>query len=335
MMPMPRPPSSPPPDRAVGSPTSRPLARRATALLLAALAAVAGPARAGELLAPRDCTEPVVRTRVDALVLWSGGREELILRPAYRTAAAEGPPRLAWIEAVPADPEQIAVEGTRLFEDWALLYAALEQSQVVDFGAGEDRARRLGASAVRPGEGERRAVRLQATLLPGAGAAAASALRQWLSDQAFRELPPAALEPYAGEGWRFVVVLVLPPEGQSALARDDVLPPLRLSFATPAPVFPARLVASDHAFDVAVSWITRGRPAYLSGRKALLQSNLVLRLETGEIDGEVRRLLDRVAAERRLDPGGLRFVLKTQRDRLNGPGFRLGDWNADPTLSFE
>jgi len=111
------------------------LASVATAAVLAAVEA-----RAGDLL-PHGFDGTVRITRLDALVLHAGDREELVLGHEWRIEAGLGPlpAFLGWVIPIPAPAHAVAREKPWLFVELHETIGFLEERQVFEVDLREGR----------------------------------------------------------------------------------------------------------------------------------------------------------------------------------------------------
>ena len=302
-------------------------------LLALILASVGAAGHADDLLLPRDRPGTVTSTRREGLVCFDGKREELVASAGWRIEPGPaGPPAaIAWILPVPAAPDAVALAPARLFPELAELARVLELEQVIRSPEPEaDRVRRIGGDALSTGPDE--AVACRCDLQPLADAVE---LQAWLAREGFAAAADEDLAIYVSRSWKFVAVRIRAPEGRPALDLTGSIPPVRLSFAASVPVFPARLATGDAPFDLTVYWMTRARPAYDNRRDRPLPMDLVLRLPPEQRGRGLPELFDALGREAKLDPRGLRFLLRTSREGVNGPRHPVAKWEADPTIGFE
>lgn len=177
-------------------------------------------------------------THETALVTLAGGRETVTLNIAADTDAA----RAAFLMPVPsraefdlADPD-LFVELDEISKP-EIRYRDVELDPGVD-GAGApgapDDEQVIVTDRVEVGP-------YDVAQLTGTDA---TAVAEWLTANDFELAPDLgdALTPYLADGWHLVAVALTP--GGAASTFDDGLPPMRLDFATDAPIYPMRLSAT-------------------------------------------------------------------------------------------
>lgn len=176
----------------------------------------------------------IAQRSFEAFAVVHDGREDLVLKIAYQ--ADQPLASIGMVIPVPNPPDRYRALEPGFFEE-------LRRWVNVDTGT-RVRARGLGQRAtasvvelepVRAGPYDIRPIQ-------ASGPDAVGAVRAWLEEHGFSTIPEAALAPFADAGWTYLAVRVSP-EAEGTLASAAALPPLHLSFVSPAAVFPVRLEA--------------------------------------------------------------------------------------------
>ena len=188
------------------------------------------------------------------------GREDLVLQMAYEAEAPVA--SMGVVIPVPNPPDEYAAREPGFFRAVARWVRMDTGTRVRSRGLGQRAlAPVVELDPVRAGPYEIRPIQ-------ASGPEAVGEVRTWLEEHGFSTIPEEALAPFAEAGWTYLAVRVSPEEAES-LAASAELPPLHLSFASPAAVFPVRLEAQgvfpmwlylatpgplpDEAFDGAVA----------------------------------------------------------------------------------
>ena len=159
-----------------------------------------------------------------AAIFFDKGREQLIISPKY-----EGPAeKFAWIIPVPTRPKVEIADEAIFYELYELAASVFLSSKRADEVKVLEKAT-IGAYDVNV---------LSAT--------DGKALMKWLSQNGYH-LPEKALEPvksYVRRRWTFVACKIHDPRSAAGL-RTGTLAPLKLTFASPQPVYPLRLSSAN------------------------------------------------------------------------------------------
>jgi hypothetical protein len=153
----------------------------------------------------------------EAIVFFDKGTEDLTLRVDYKTDGRTTPSRLAWIITVPSQPISYSVGNNELFAD---LYWWLKTEDpfapppkmsydgvVGGYGGGGGL---IVGKAVTVGPYQIQPVR-------AVGMNALSALNKWLKDNGFPTESASHTAYFVNNGFTFLCVKVLPPNGQARL----------------------------------------------------------------------------------------------------------------------
>lgn len=201
----------------------------AGALVVAAGLAGQGGASAAGLSAPK-AAGALLQPSVDALVVFGGQEELLVLQTAYELKEGKPADALAWtipVSAAPGDEATGAVDDG-LFPTTAVL--GLTQ----------------GAAPLREAIGV-----FEAKAVDGKGPAGVKALLGWLDAGGFAPLRDRDLRLYAGGGFAFVGVKVTAKEGK--LPPKGVLHPFAVRTQTPRPYVPFKLLATAGPLDARIT----------------------------------------------------------------------------------
>jgi hypothetical protein len=244
------------------------------ALLLTALALLAGGVAPACLHPPRDYKGTIVSTTQEALIFWRDGREELVLKvnfaihggPQMEQGAL--PANLGWVIPVPNAPDAYAVADPAIFEDafhLAELYTAKPRS---------DGQKGPPPNSVDVGQkisvGEYDIVPVKAT-----GPDAAAALNDWLVKEDFSRYPLENMRYYTERKWTFLAVKVNKDKAAASLATRGGLRPLRISFAADKIYYPLKFSSSSGEFGVRAYVFTErplADPGALRDRKLTAQT---------------------------------------------------------------
>lgn len=207
------------------------LALFALASLSGLLSVAAGHAD-GLIMARWGRNRPVINEpEQKAVVLFSKGKEDLIISPSYEGPATD----FAWVVPVPSRPKVSIVKGA--------LFHELEQITEPPHNAANpsDIECAIKSSVVVV---ERRTIGAYdvSVLETNDG----TALMKWLKTNGYH-LPEKALKPiahYVGQKWTFVASRIKMP-GVAKGLRTGTLAPLKLSFAAERPVYPMRLSSAN------------------------------------------------------------------------------------------
>lgn len=174
----------------------------------------------------------IMETAQKAIIYFSKGTEDLIISPSYDGA----PERFVWIVPVPARPKVSVVNGAIFHE---LEKAAGRPEIIVEISYSADQAEPPPVNVL-----ERKAVGAYDVVV--LQCKDGGELIKWLKSNRYH-VPERAIDPihaYAREGWTFVACKVRLPKYSKSL-RSGALAPLRLTFPSKAPIFPARFPPTD------------------------------------------------------------------------------------------
>ncbi len=245
-----------------------------------------------------------------AIVLHDNGVEDLILKVDYATS--EPLPSLGWVIPVPTAPSSYDTLAPGLFGDVdrfvGLTHEPLRRPRSRGRSGGRSSSAALrmldavsvGPYAIQP---------IQAT-----GAAAASALGEWMEQNGFSPIAPSSLQYYVDREWTFLAIKISPADGEENLATEGGLAPLKITFATEQPVYPLKFSTHQGAFAARLTLITRDAIPLTSLETfprrgfAVVQGSEFLR-----VPRENRRYRTRVHRfERDASPSALRSALQTR-----------------------
>ncbi|MBT3378264.1 MAG: DUF2330 domain-containing protein [Lentisphaerae bacterium] len=206
----------------------------------------------------------------EAVLIHRGDREELVLRINYRIAGQRMPDRFAWVVTTPREPDAYALADEKLFRDMFALSAKLLVPKPRRKGTrgATDGAIPAGlelGKRVQVGPYDIQPVR-------GVGPHALTGLNTWLDKNGFPAEEPDHMTYFVRNGFTFLCVRITPPAEAEAVAGNGLLPPLHLSFQTPAPYYPLRFSSRQGVFDVNLHILTQDRLDY--GRSAATLAKL-------------------------------------------------------------
>lgn len=244
-------------------------------LALALLAVVAvmslrGPVDAC-VIGPKDFAFPVENGPQRGIVMWDNGRQEMVLMPGYALGSPRDKEakldvnddglvrnlvRLAWLVPVPSAPDSYQEAEAGIFKDIheftkvrpRLAELKSEDGPVLsEEGAAEEgmkfpQAVSLGEYTIQP--------------IKASGEQGAKDLAAWLKDNGFGEVSPQVLRWYVARQWWWLAIRLNSSKG---LPESGDAKPIHISFKTPQPVFPLKILDGRGDFDAEIWVITRER----------------------------------------------------------------------------
>ncbi|MBI5610711.1 MAG: DUF2330 domain-containing protein [Deltaproteobacteria bacterium] len=224
-------------------------------LLLLPLLAALLPARATDAcIHTSEATTGVAQSRLEAAVLYSKGREVLVMSSEI-TVGAQGPASLGWVTAVPTQPDAYGTVDAKFLKDLADFVLPKEQNSFGGDAGTTDAPSKGGIDIQEPVKAGPYTI----TAIKVSGADGVAALATWLKDNGYAALPSEISKYYADAGWTFLAVKVTPDPAQTAL-NAGVLPSLRIDFKSTDAVVPFKMEAGSPKFDSRVVLLTDGNP---------------------------------------------------------------------------
>ncbi len=232
-------------------------------------------------MVPTTYPGDVDQVRQDGLVLFHDGHEELIVRVAPVFPDFDyGPPRLAWLVAVPSHPTGYDVIDADIFESAQRLYQRLES--LADAQRPRDKSNGILASdgstledEVAPGIGSLiidDAVEVgpyEITAVRAAGEDGPRALNLYLEKRGFPAESPEELSWFTSRGFSFLCIDARPPEGVEFFGKTVDLPALQIGFDSVRPYYPAKYSMRQGNFALALNVISSEPLARASLREVI------------------------------------------------------------------
>lgn len=284
------------------------------------------------------------QTAQEALIFWSQGRQELVIKVDYRIKprAGEGmPPYLAWVIPLPSVPESYREESSALFSD---MFRAWQQHMPRE----NSKARPL-SDAVQGGIKLLKRVTVGAyTIQPikASGTAGAKALNKWLVDNGFGGVSASATRYYVKRGWVWLAIKATLPDqkgestdpfkgkrlrfdGDRGRGKGGSVRPLRISFASKSIVYPLKFSGHQGVFDVNLYVVTE-KVLDFSGANSLGRYRFVAHsIPRFELPASVQAVHRKAKREGRFK-GLKRFVVtRITGTSVNDRRNRLEDWAED------
>ncbi len=227
---------------------------------------LAVPAARACLHGPESFRGEVGQARQEAIVFWSAGREELILRNTWQLRPDEGqalPVSLAWVIPVPTEPDAYGEVDPGVFEALYEHYAAENDlhrdavtgrfrgvSRVLAFDSEEGGGVEL-LAPVTAGRYEIQPVR-------ATGEDGAAALNDWLTGNGFGAVPLENARYYVEREWVWLCVRVNA-GAEASLDASGTWRPLRISFASEEIVYPLKFSTHQGEFELQL-WVVTDAP---------------------------------------------------------------------------
>lgn len=242
-----------------------------SAALLSGLSTPAEPC----CMVPAGYEGSISQSGQEAVLFHHDGREDLILKIAYRITGKEMPDRFAWVITVPNEPDAYAVADAALFQevhDWAIPIVTPPPSM----SSGSSRSATPKAAAVPEGLEFGQAVTVgpyDIQPVRALGREALEGLNTWLSENGFPTEDPGHMAYFVDHKFTFLCVKVNPPEGKSSVAAAAGLDPLHLSFRSPEPYYPLRFSSRQGVFNVSLYVLTKDHFDYRTSGDSLQRMN--------------------------------------------------------------
>lgn len=210
----------------------------------------------------------------EAVLIYDGNREELVLRINYRIKGVSMPDKFAWVITTPKEPDSYAVADPKLFKDMFKLSRHLVVPQLRYGGKGKSAQRMINSlpegiklgKRVKVGPYDIQPVR-------GVGANALTGLNKWLKSKGFPTEAPDHMTYFIKKNFTFLCIKVTPPEKAKAVSPKGMLPPLHLSFKTASPYYPLRFSSRQGVFDVNLHLLIRKKLDYDASASTLKKLN--------------------------------------------------------------
>ncbi|MGE0709179.1 MAG: DUF2330 domain-containing protein [Planctomycetota bacterium] len=286
-----------------------------TRLLPLALLLLAAPAWACMHL-PKDYQGSVEQTAQGALIFWDGGKEDLVMRPAYRAKGAAVPASLAWIIPTPSVPGSYGVvEG----DPFKSIHTAWEEAAPRMRGERGLRAKGLPEPDAQGIELLPQAVVGEYTIQPikTKGPQGAEALNGWLTQNGFGAVPLENMRYYVERDWVWLCVKAQPKQ------KSGDLRPLRISFASERVVYPLKFSTHQGTFAVNL-WVLTRAPLKAAAEEAKAFEFSAEQRTIGQLPGDVSKAAETVKLETKVS------VTKVLHPALAGK--TIATWKED--LSF-
>lgn len=208
--------------------------RTAIYMIAAALAALAPPPASAQIVLPSGSQAKVAVSRIEQIVAYHKQREELVVRAALTAPeGAASVERLAFIIPVPAAPDLVEMEDSRVF-------SAMRTFEL----------RRADDGAVLP---EIAGDYVWTVVSPKQGKPIHDTLNNELNDYGLNTLPNESLKYYDDNAWSFVVLRV----SRCAHRNAGTLRPVRIAFESERITFPLKTVRQDSPVSAYLFLITK------------------------------------------------------------------------------
>lgn len=216
-------------------------------------------------MVPRTWDGRVQQNQQKALVLHNDGTEHLILKIAPEFSGKGAPQKMAWVVTVPNLPKNYAVADESIIDDATgmhekLVRLAMDQWQERSHLYVPSFSQMMGTSV----DGSANAVSEHPTINVGpysitpvqaTGQHAVDQLNKYLADEGYPPEEPSHLEYFIENDFTFLCIRVT--TGNSAkLAKNPNMPPLRITFDTDAPYYPAKFSSRQGNFGLDLTIIT-------------------------------------------------------------------------------
>jgi len=205
--------------------------------------------------APKHYKGSIAETSQEAVIFHQNGREELILKVAYKVEGdGPGPNQLGWVIPVPNQPDKYAVAERALFKELFDLTKPVPRGGFQKFKAPTDTKSIVLLEKTSVGE-----YTIQPIL--ASGRHAGTALNGWLQKNGFGTLPDENLHYYLENQWTFLAIRIDPAKAGDTLKTTGTFRPLRISFLSDRIVYPLKFSSHQGSFPVNLYVITpRGLP---------------------------------------------------------------------------
>lgn len=256
-----------------------------------------------------------------AFLFHDGKNAHLVLKTELTAEKGKLPPELAWVVPLPSKPSKYEEVDPAIFDELKALTAPpVEKAKRSKSASKGDVVMSSSLVMEHPTEivGD---YQIQPVEITGDGAAAAAPFNAWLEKNRFNAMPVETQKHYLKRGAVFLAIRAKPKSETMSFK------PLHLVYADDDLSFPVKLTHDSRTFDVVLYTLTSEKPKDGALERSFLEAkggHATLPAALTARHPKLKALLGKAA----------RGVLtRFDGDAMNGPGKKLAELTADPSLS--
>jgi len=232
-------------------------------------------------MVPAGFAGSIGQSAQQGLIFFDEGREDLILGIDYRITGETMPDRFAWVITVPNEPDSYNLAEDDLFSGirpWAIELVRPKPIRGFLLGDYADSRVEKGDASGGLEFGQRQIVGpYDIQPVRALGMEAFEGLNSWLSKNGFPAEASDHMVYFIKKEFTFLCVKVSPPGEQKSVNSSGSLPPLHLTFKSPAPYYPLLFSSRQGVFDLNLYLLTQEPFDYTASDQSLNKINWTAR----------------------------------------------------------